>query len=124
MNLIYKTQSQTIHPDLKNSRVYNIVSHDCNKSIPLTNSKNQVEMPHLKYSNYDDLQTCVTHCQQYKTLLRYFDLNEIVKFVYYVDKNNLIDVRFKIKEQYDDLINMTMNNIKIHYFGNFTKNSQ
>ena len=100
----------------ENSRVYNIVSHDCNKSIPLTNSKNQVEMPHLKYSNYDDLQQCVTHCQQYKTLLRYFDLNEIVKFVYHVDKNNLIDdERFKIKGQYEDLINMTMNNIKIHY---------
>ena len=73
-----------------NSRVYNIVSHDCNKSIPLINGNNQVEMPHLKYNNYSDLQRCVSHCQQYKTLLRYFDLNEIVNFIYYMDKHKLI----------------------------------
>ena len=100
----------------ENSSVYNIVSHDCNKSIPLINGNNQVEMPHLKYSNYTDLQRCVSHCQQYKTLLRYFDLNEIVKFIYYIDKHHIIhDERFSIQQQYDDLINMTMNNIKIHY---------
>ncbi len=100
----------------ENSRVYNIVSHDCNKSIPLINGKNQVEMPHLKYSNYTDLQQCVSHCKQYKTLLRYFDLNEIVNFIYYMNKHNLIrDERFTLQQQYDDLINMTMNNIKIHY---------
>ena len=100
----------------ENSRVYNIVSHDCNKSIPLINSNNQVEMPHLKYSSYEDLQLCVSHCQQYKTLLRYFDLNEIVAFIHYVDKNRLIeDERFTIKEQYTELIQMTMNNIKLHY---------
>jgi len=100
----------------ENSRVYNIVSHDCNKSIPLINDDNQVEMPHLKYDDYSELQKCVSHCLQYKTLMRYFDLNEIVKFIYYVDKHNLIDdERFNIKEQYEDLINMTMNNIKQHY---------
>ena len=31
------------------SNVYNIVSHDCNKSIPLVNKENYVELPHLKY---------------------------------------------------------------------------
>jgi len=100
----------------ENSKVYNIVSHDCNKSIPIINSANQVEMPHLKYGNYDDLQKCAAHCQQHKTLLRYFDLGEIVQFIHYLDKNELIPVeRYKIREQYDELINMTMNNIKIHY---------
>jgi hypothetical protein len=100
----------------ENSKVYNIVSHDCNKSIPIINSANQVEMPHLKYGNYDDLQKCAAHCQQHKTLLRYFDLGEIVQFIHYLDKNDLIPIeRYKIREQYDELINMTMNNIKIHY---------
>ena len=43
-------------------------------------------------------------------------MGEIVQFIHYLDKNDLIPVdRYKIKEQYDELINMTMNNIKIHY---------
>ena len=99
-----------------NSQVYNIVSHDCNKSIPLINVKNQVEMPHLKYELFDELQSCISHCHKYKTMLRYFDLNEIVNFIYYINKNNIIqDDRYKIAIKYEDLSNMTMNNIKIHY---------
>ncbi len=98
------------------SIVHSIISHDCNKSIPLTNSKNQIEMPHLKYDNFDDLQKCVTHCKEYSTLLRYFDLNEIVKFIYYMNANNKIEnTRYSIQNQYEDISNLTMNNIKIHY---------
>ena len=49
-------------------------------------------------------------------MLRYFDLNEIVNFIYYVNKNNIIqDDRYKIAIKYEDISNMTMNNIKIHY---------
>ena len=100
----------------ENSVVHNIVSHDCNKSIPLLNTKNQVEMPHLKYEEYDKLQESVIHCKKYKTLLRYFDLSEIVKFIHYLDKLNIVsDDRYKIAVKYEDLGDMTMNNIKIHY---------
>jgi len=81
----------------ENSLVYNIVSHDCNKSIPLLNTKNEVEMPHLKYEDYDKLQESVNHCKKYKTLLRYFDLSEIVKFIHYLNKMDMIqDDRYKI----------------------------
>ena len=52
----------------ENSSVYNIVSHDCNKSIPLLNTKNEVEMPHLKYEHWEKLQESVAHCKKYKTL--------------------------------------------------------
>jgi len=100
----------------ENSVVHNIVSHDCNKSIPLLNTKNEVEMPHLKYEDYDKLQESVNHCKKYKTLLRYFDLSEIVKFVHYLNNNNIVeDERYKIAVMYEDLSNMTMNTIKIHY---------
>ena len=64
----------------------------------------------------DELQSCISHCHKYKTMLRYFDLNEIVNFIYYINKNNIIqDDRYKIAIKYEDLSNMTMNNIKIHY---------
>ena len=100
----------------ENSSVYNIVSHDCNKSIPLLNTKNEVEMPHLKYEHWEKLQESVAHCKKYKTLLRYFDLSEVVKFIHYLDTSGLIeDDRFKIFIKYENLSDMTMNNIKIHY---------
>jgi hypothetical protein len=100
----------------ENSSVYNIVSHDCNKSVPLLNTKNEVEMPHLKYEHWEKLQESVAHCKKYKTLLRYFDLSEVVKFIHYLDTSGLIeDDRFKISIKYENLSEMTMNNIKIHY---------
>jgi hypothetical protein len=73
-------------------------------------------MPHLKYESYEKLQDSVAHCKKYKTLLRYFDLNESVKFIHYLDKHGMIDEeRYKISVKYEDLSEMTMNNIKIHY---------
>ena len=100
----------------ENSMVHNIVSHDCNKSIPLLNSKSEVEMPHLKYGEYSKLQESVAHCKKYLTLLRYFDLGEIVKFIYYMDNMKLIhEDRHQISVKYDDLSELTMNNMKIHY---------
>jgi hypothetical protein len=99
-----------------NSQIYNIISHDCNKSIPLININNQIEMPHLKFDNYTELQKCVSHCDRYRTMLRYFDLDEIVKFISYVNNNNFLqDDRYSISTKYEDLSELTMNNIKIHY---------
>ena len=100
----------------ENGQVYNIISHDCNKSIPLLNIGGEVEMPHLKYELYSELQKSIAHCLKYKTLLRYFDLTSIVQFVYYLNKNNIIDSKkTQIKERYEDLGELTMNNIKLHY---------
>jgi hypothetical protein len=100
----------------ENSKVYNIISHDCNKSIPIINTNNYVEMPHLKYTSYDTLQQSATHCRKYKTMLRYLDLGECVKFISYMDKHNKItDERYTIKTMYYNLSELTMNNIKLHY---------
>ena len=104
------------HSRFENAKIYSIVSHDCNKSIPLINNNNKVEMPHLKYENFDDLQNSVKHCKKYKTLLRYFDLTSTVDFIYYINKMKILDnVRYFVKEKYEDLSELTMNNIKIHY---------
>jgi len=100
----------------ENAKIYSIVSHDCNKSIPLINVNNSIEMPHLKYANYDDLQESVKHCQKYKTLLRYFDLASTVEFIYYIDKMKMLNnTQYFVKEKYEDLSDLTMNNIKLHY---------
>ena len=76
--------------------VHTIISHDCNKSIPIITKDCNVYMPHLNIDNHDDLQKCVDHCLKHNTLLRYLDLNEILKFIVYVNKNNFIKKeRFK-----------------------------
>ena len=104
------------HSRFENAKIYSIVSHDCNKSIPLINNNNNVEMPHLKYANYNDLQNSVKHCQKYKTLLRYFDLTSTVEFIYYIDKMKIVNnTQYFVKEKYEDLSELTMNNIKLHY---------
>lgn len=99
-----------------NSGIYNIVSHDCNKSIPIINTKNFVEMPHLKYEDYGKLQESVQHCKVNLTLLRYFDLSECVKFISYMNKENkIVDDINKITNKYHQLSELTMNTIKLHY---------
>lgn len=107
-----------------NSRVYNIVSHDCNKSIPIINTQNYVEMPHLKYGDYNKLQRCVNHCKHNLTMLRYFDLGESVKFISYMNRENKItDDMNKITTRYNELSEMTMNKIKLHYLTILEKTS-
>lgn len=103
-----------------NGVVHSIVSHDCEKSIPIVNTNNQVELPHFKYKEYSDLQKCVTHCRRYMTLLRYFDLKEIIKFIEFVDETeNVIpeekEEDLSIENRYDDLKNLNINQIKEHY---------
>ena len=108
-----------------NSRVYSIVSHDCNKSIPIINTQNYVEMPHLKYGDYDKLQRCVSHCKSNLTMLRYFDLTEAVKFISYMNtENKITDEVNKITSRYHNLSELNMNHIKLHYLTILEKTAQ
>ncbi len=96
--------------------VVSIVSHDCSKSIPIINKDNCVELPHFLFENYCDIVISAEHCSNYKTLLRYFDLNEIVKFILYVNEGSLYTTsRFSIERYFADINDITMTNIKLYY---------
>ena len=96
--------------------VYDIISHDCNKSIPLLNKDNYVEMPHYLHNNYDEMICSVNHCENYKTLMRYYSLEEIVKFVSYVcDHGYIRDERYLIENYFDSVNDLQIDKIKIHY---------
>lgn len=98
------------------STIYNIISHDCKKTIPLVNKDGYVELPHFMYKTYEDVLCSVKHCEEYKTLLRYFDLKEVVKFVTYVNKNKYYtSSRYSIKKQFTSIKEITMINIKLYY---------
>ena len=97
-------------------RVTNIISHDCKKTISILTKENNIALPHLRYSVYADLLKSVEYCKESKTLLRYFDLGEIIKFIDYVNKNKLYKGRrYDWSITFSDISDITMDNIKVYY---------
>ena len=101
------------------AEIYSIVSHDCQKSIPIVNSECYTCLPHFLWENYSDLMRSVEHCCKNKTLLRYFDLQEIINFIMYVNKNstmldNLPDI-YKADNYFESIHDINMKSIKCYY---------
>ena len=107
----------TTIPDFKNkfpgAEIHNIISHDCKKSIPIVNKDGFVVLPHYLSDNYDEIKQTIAHCENNLTLLRYFDLNEIVKFVSYVHEQKLSKIR--LERYFEDLNSVNMTTIKLYY---------
>lgn len=101
-------------------QVYNIVSHDCKKSIPILNKSGFVELPHYLFaSDYNKVKESAQHCESYKTIMRYFDLREIVKFIGAVDtagSSALSSQRYQLVRYFSDkLTDITMISLKEYY---------
>jgi hypothetical protein len=94
-----------------------ITSYDCKKSIPVVTKDGFCAMPHTMYESYEDLATCVRECEENKTLLRYFDLSEIVEFLFYMNEseNQLLSDELKIREYFKTIDEITMNSLKLYY---------
>ena len=114
---------------LNGPQIYNIVSHDCKKSIPILNKMGNVELPHFLFANdYSKVKDSAKHCHQYKTIMRYFDVREVVRFICAVnDKNNsvvtgsaqskiLTSQRYSLTRYFSDkLTDVTLMSIKEYY---------
>jgi hypothetical protein len=100
-----------------NGIIHSIISHDCKKSIPIINKNGFVEVPHFLSSDYNEILKISNHCENYLTLLRYLDLNEVVKFVTFINEMNIkvIPERFKIDNYFESLDEVNMKNIKMYY---------
>jgi hypothetical protein len=103
-----------------NSEIHSIISHDCKKSIPIINKNGFVELPHFLSDDYSKILEISRHCENYLTLLRYLDLNEVVKFIIFVNFHNnnnikFIPERFKVENYFESLDDITMKNIKMYY---------
>jgi len=101
-----------------NVRLTEIISHDCNKSIKLLNKMGQIVCPHLLYENHADLVKCVSYCVENKTLLRYFDLTEVTRFIDHLTRSGEIpaDSEFSADNYFDRSIEkIKMNSIKMYY---------
>jgi hypothetical protein len=98
-----------------NAKVVNITSYDCKKSIPLINKSGYVVLPHYLHEEYDEILKIVDHCFNNLTLLRYFDLKEVVEFIVFAEEQKSIDPRLAMERVFTSLNDISMQNIKIHY---------
>jgi len=98
------------------AEVHSIVSHDCQKTIALVNKDGYVQLPHLMFEQYEDMRASAAHCRAYKTLLRYFDLREVVKFIAHVNEGQLwTSARYAVNRHFSDISDINMTNIKAYY---------
>ena len=98
------------------AEITTITSYDCKKSLPILDTNLFCALPHYLYNDYRELLVTVAHCKQNPTILRYFDLREIISFIKYVNTNNYIDERYTIDSYFGvDITNITMNSLKEYY---------
>ena len=99
-----------------NAQIETISSFDCRKSIALLNQDCKSVVPHLLYEDYTELQNSVIHCNRNKTMLRYFDLIEVIRFIELCHTEHAIPDEFKMEEYFqNDISEITMNNLKLYY---------
>lgn len=94
-------------------KVHEINSYDCKKTISLISPSGHIIVPHLNYSDAISLMKCINHCTKFKTILRHFDVEEITKFILFIQdvlpNDNLIENRFS------SIKDITIINIKLYY---------
>ncbi len=95
--------------------IHTINSYDFKKTISVLNKDGMCVLPHLLYGNYSDLANCVRHCESNKTLLRYFDLSEIIRYIKYVSKHGLLDQEYNIDTYFTSIADITMKSLKLYY---------
>lgn len=112
----FKTQ-QLLNDNRQEPIIANITSHDCKKSIPIINTSGQVVLPHLLSDNYDEIINIVSHCEENKTLLRYFDLDEVIQFITFVnnEETSYIQNKYKIERYFCSVREINMLSLKIYY---------
>ena len=98
-----------------NPHIHSIVSHECHKSIPILNKQGYVMLPHYLSSDYKNILKITNHCENYKTLLRYFDLKEVCNFIIYINENNYMKPNTTISRYFQSLDDISMENIKLYY---------
>lgn len=100
------------------AEIHEIISHDCKKTIPLLNKDNFVEMPHFLSADYAQVQAMVQHCQSYKTLLRYLDLQETINFITHVHEipgKYALAERLNLQRHFPTIDTINMAAIKTYY---------
>ena len=106
---------QDFRQQYMNAVVHTITSYDCKKSIPIINSGGFCFMPHIHCDSIEHLHEYAAFCEDNKTLLRYFDLQEIVTFIEAVHMYLNQDEQHHMDNYFGDISDITMNSLKLYY---------
>ena len=98
-----------------NGQVYDIVSHECKKTIPIIDSNGFVVLPHYEFEHFETLFKSIQHIKKYKTILRHFDLREIIEFILYINKNKYVKSRYFIDRYFDHIKDISVIELKNYY---------
>jgi hypothetical protein len=91
-----------------------IESHDCKKTISLLGKDGKVVLPHLLFADYSTLiMDCVDHCDANRSLLRYFDVFEIIRFCTHVQSH--LREEMHINRWFKSIESITLHSIKLYY---------
>lgn len=100
------------------AEIHTIESYDCKKSISILNKEGRAMLPHTitEFSNYEVLMESIQFCETNKTLLRYFDLSEIIRFIEIIHLSpSPLALRYHIDSYFGDISEITMNSLKLYY---------
>jgi hypothetical protein len=99
----------------RSSEIKEVLSYECRKSIPIITPEGYKLLPHYIFENYQDLKKCVKHIDENKTILRYFDVGDIAKFIIYVNRYCLVKKEYFINEYFNEISDIDIINIKMYY---------
>ena len=97
------------------ANVFNIVSHDCRKSIPIVNKHGYVVLPHNLHRDYAKMRESVRFCLENATLLRYFDLSEVVVCLEYILSAGWVSRTHQVERYFETLDDLTVIQLKVYY---------
>ncbi len=113
-------EMQPVYDDFRakfdEAEIHVITSYDCKKSIPILDSNGYCALPHYLYADYREMMKTAQYCKANPTVLRYFDLREIIAFVEYINEHKYVDEMYSIDSYFGtDITSITMNRLKEYY---------
>lgn len=99
----------------KTKNIHFINSDEYKKSIPIINTEQNSVYLHTMFKSYEELKNNLNYIESNKTLLRYIDLEGIIKFITYL-LDNEIESLDNLNNYFDnDIANINMRTIKTYY---------
>jgi hypothetical protein len=94
--------------------ILTVESYDCKKTIPLFNNFGEIVLPHSISKEYEKMRNIVENCSVHLTMLRYFELTELTKFIKLAEERDCIPARYQC-ERYFTSIDICVKNVKMYY---------
>jgi len=95
--------------------IHTVNSYDCKKTITLLNKEGRVALPHFLFASYQEIMECAEHCLENKSLLRYFDVKECVRFIREAERRGFVPPALCIRERFRHVEDLHLLSIKLHY---------